>query len=110
MVFNSIKKHNEASLSLYGIDLNEILTGFYNTLSNDDEFIRMFDPGLGNSRQDLYKEYEAKINSLLLGLINTDDECPMTAYNLITDYETDYDVFLNDWKNELFDMIYNKNK
>ena len=104
MVFNSIKKHNEASLSLYGINLNKILTGFYNTLSNDDEFIRMFDPGFGNSRQDLYTEYEAKIDSLLLGLINTDNEFPMTAYNLMTDDN----VFLNEWKNELFDMIYNK--
>jgi hypothetical protein len=45
-----------------------------------------------------------KVSTLVMNLIDTNDENPLTAYNLMTDD----DRFYKAWTDEMFDSIYEK--
>ena len=101
---NSVQVESEVALRLFGIDLNEIITNIYYSILDDEAFCAMLNQE-SNSRDDLYKEYIGKVSTLVMDLIDTnDDEHPLTVYNLMTDD----DRFYNAWTDELFDSIYEK--
>ena len=101
---DSVQKQNKVALDLYRIDLNKIITNIYYSILDDDAFVCMLNQE-SNSRDDLYKEYIGKVSTLVMGLIDTNnDEHPLTAYNLMTDD----DRFYKAWTDELFDGIYEK--
>ena len=103
IILNTVQKQNKVALDLYGIDLNKIITNIYHSILDDEDFCAMLNQE-SNSRDDLYKEYIGKVSTLVLGLIDPNDEYPLTAYNLMTDD----DRFYKAWSDELFDSIYEK--
>jgi hypothetical protein len=103
IILDSVQKHNKVALNLYGIDLNEIITNIYYSILDDEAFCAMLNQE-SNSRDDLYKEYMGKVSTLVMNLIDTNDENPLTAYNLMTDD----DRFYKAWTDELFDYIYER--
>jgi hypothetical protein len=46
-------------------------------------------------------EYISRLNGIVMGMIDPDDEYPLTVYNLMTSDER----FYNEWSNELFEYI-----
>jgi hypothetical protein len=100
---DSVQKQNKVSLDLYGIDLNKIITNIYYSILDDEAFCAMLNQE-SNSRDDIYKEYMGKVSTLVMNLIDTNDENPLTAYNLMTDD----DRFYKAWTDEMFDSIYEK--
>ena len=103
IILDSVQKQNKVALDLYGIDLNKIITNIYYSILDDEAFCAMLNQE-SNSRDDLYKEYIDKVSTMVMDLIDTNDENPLTAYNLMTDD----DRFYKDWTDELFDSIYEK--
>ncbi len=100
---DSVQKQNKVALNLYGIDLNKIITNIYYSILDDEAFCTMLNQE-SNSRDDLYKEYIGKVSTMVMDLIDPNDENPLTAYNLMTDD----DRFYKAWTDELFYSIYEK--
>lgn len=99
---NSVQTKNDVTTRLFGIDLHEVITEIYTSLLDDNNFCAMLDQTL-NSRDDLYREYIDRVNKLVDGLIDPDNEThPMTLYNLLTSD----DRFYKAWTDELFNYIY----
>jgi phage terminase large subunit len=104
IILDSVQKHNKVALNLYGIDLNEIITNIYYSILDDEAFVNMLNQK-ANSKDDLYREYMGKVSTLVMDLIDpNDEEHPLTAYNLMTDD----DRFYKAWTDEMFDSIYEK--
>lgn len=94
-------KHNDI-LSMYGVNICDIISDIYKKLINDKLFVSQMKQSL-NSRQSLYDVYNYKIDNLTLQLIDLDkSEYCMLKYNIMCS-DT---VFYDKWKNELFDFIY----
>jgi phage terminase large subunit len=99
---NSVQVKGEVALRLFGIDLHEIITNIYYSILDDEAFVNMLNQK-ANSKDDLYREYMGKVSTLVMDLIDpNDEEHPLTAYNLMTDD----DRFYKAWTDELFDLIY----
>ena len=86
---------------LYAVDMDEIVSGIYDKLICDSEFVSQVRCRL-NSISDIYYIYKQKVEALMLNLIDIEagEKC-MLKYNIMRDDFTFHDR----WRKELFNVI-----